>query len=139
MNKKLNLLLIAMILLFPIKGYALDNANITCNKTKLNKNEETTCQIITDNLGYEIASFQGKIILGDNLSLVSSSYDSNKWMYFGDNFSVADIEFATKNSYLLANNLSIATFKIKASNNASGTSKISLTNINTGKIEPTSY
>lgn len=130
MNKKIYSILIAMVLLFPIKGFALDNATISCNKTKLNKNEETTCQIVTGNLGYEIASFQGKIVLGDNLSLTSSSYDSNKWMYFGDNFSVTDIEFATKNSYLLANNLSIATFKIKASSNASGSSKISLTNIN---------
>lgn len=130
MNKKIYLLLITAVLLFPIKGFALDNVTISCNKTKLNKNEETTCQITTGNLGYEIASFQGKVALGDNLSLTSSSYDSNKWMYFGDNFSVTDIEFATKNSYLLANNLSIATFKIKASSNASGSSKISLTNIN---------
>ncbi len=130
MNKKLCLMLIAVVLLFPIKSYALENATISCNKTKLNKNEETTCQINTGNLGYEIASFQGKITLGDNLSLTSSSYDSSKWMFFGTNFSVTDIELATKNSYLLANNLHIATFKIKASGNASGTSKISLTNIN---------
>ena len=130
MNKRLYLILIAVVLLFPINGYALDNAIITCNKTRLNKNEETTCQITTGNVGYEIASFQGKIVLGDNLSLTSSSYDSDKWMYFGSNFSVTDIELATRNSYLLANNLHIATFKIKASNNAIGTSKISLININ---------
>ena len=76
MNKKLYLLLIMVFLLFPMRSYSLENATISCNKTKLSKNEETTCQIITGNLGYEIASFQGKISLGSNLTLTSSSYDS---------------------------------------------------------------
>ena len=131
---KKSIFFILMLLLLPINAYATNDVSITCNKTKLKINEETTCSLNINNLDFTIIDVTGKVVIGDNLQLISSSYDKNIWLSLDNTFSVTDINLMRHNNDKI-NKVSIATFKIKASNVANGTSTISFSNILTGNSE----
>ena len=52
MKKVFYILIISALLLIPSKVNATNDVNISCGKTKLNKNEETSCTISVNNLNF---------------------------------------------------------------------------------------
>ena len=130
MKKKIYFVLL-LLLLFPTKICAANNANINCGKTMLKKNEEITCMISVNNLNFVATDITGQIQLGDNLSLISSSYNKNTWVSLAKEFTVADIDLI-RTEVSKKSSLSVATFKVKASATASGSSNITFKNIAIG-------
>lgn len=131
---KKNILFILLLILFPINTYAANDISINCNKNQLKINEETTCNLKVNNLDFIIIDVTGKVKLGDNLSLINSSYDSTKWLSLDNNFSVLDINLMRHNNDKI-NSITIATFKIKANKEATGESKINFDNIAIGNSD----
>lgn len=123
-----------ILLLFPFKVCATNNVNIICNKTALKINEETTCTINISDLNFTIIDITGKVKVGDNLSITSSSYDSQTWLSLDKVFSVTDINLMRHNNDKI-NSITIATFKIKASGNATGDSQIVFESVAAGNSD----
>lgn len=131
MKKVFYILTISVLLLIPSKVYAANDVSISCGKTKLNKNEETSCTISVNNLNFKATDITGKIKTGNNLSITSSSYDRSVWLSLASNFTVEDLDLM-KNEVTSNTSLVIATFKVKASANATGTSTITFDNVAMG-------
>lgn len=131
---KKNILFIFLLLLFPINAFAANDVSINCNKKQLKINEETTCTLSVSNLDFTIIDVTGKVSVGDNLSITSSSYDKDKWLSLDEKFSVTDINLMRHNNDKI-NSITIATFKIKASKDATGDSHISFNNIALGNSD----
>jgi len=129
-NMKKNLFFIFILLILPLKVNAA-NVSINCNKTKLNINEETTCKLNINNLDFVITDITGKVNIGDNLTITSSTYDSKTWLSLDTKFNVTDINLMRQEKNSLSS-VTIATFKIKASATATGTSTISFSNVAAG-------
>ena len=115
-------------LLVPSYVDAANNININCGKTKLNKNEETSCTLSVTNLNFIPTDVSGSVKVGNNLSITNSSYNSGVWTSFDSSFNVKDINLI-RQSKSEVSSVTIAVFKVKASNNASGTSSISFNNV----------
>lgn len=131
MKKKI--LFIFILLILPFKVDAA-NVSINCNKIKLNINEETTCKLNISNLDFIITDVSGNVSVGENLTIASSSYDNNTWMSLDKKFNVTDINLMREDKTSLPS-VTIATFKIKASKEATGTSKISFNKVSVGNSE----
>lgn len=131
---KNNIFFLFLLLIIPFKVYATNDVKISCNKQNLKINEETTCTISISNLDFTIIDITGKIKVGDNLTITSSSYDSSKWLSLDNNFSVTDINLMRHNNNKV-NSVTVATFKIKASGNATGDSQIKFENIGIGNSD----
>ena len=131
---KKTIFFIFILLLIPLNVKATNDLTINCNKTNLKINEETSCTLNINNLDFTIIDVTGKVKVGDNLSIVSSSYNADKWLSLDTNFNVTDINLMRHNNDKI-NNITIATFKIKASNNATGDSEISFNNIAVGNSD----
>lgn len=131
---KKSIFLMFIFLLVPLKAFAANDVSISCSKTKLKINEETTCKINANNLNFNAIDVTGKIKLGSNLQLVSSSYDKGTWLSLDNKFSVTDINLM-RHSNEKVNSITIATFKIKASDTATGESSIEFNNIALGNSE----
>ena len=134
-NKKVNkkkkiksFIILFILLLVPSYVDAANNININCGKTKLNKNEETSCTLSVTNLNFIPTDVSGSVKVGNNLSITSSSYNSGVWTSFDSSFNVKDINLI-RQSKSEVSSITIAVFKVKASNNASGTSSISFNNV----------
>lgn len=131
MKKVFYILIISALLLIPSKVNATNDVNISCGKTKLNKNEETSCTISVNNLNFKATDITGKIKVGNNLSITSSSYDNSVWLSLASKFTVEDLDLM-KNEVTSQTSLTVATFKVKASANATGTSSITFDNVAMG-------
>ena len=131
MKKSSYFILILMLIFIPINTYAANDISISCDKTKLNKNEEVNCLVSVNNLNFIVTDITGQIQMGENLSLVSSSYDGDQWVSLASSFTVADLDLIRK-EISEKSSLTIASFKVKASSVASGTSSITFKNIGIG-------
>jgi len=131
---KKSIFLMFIFLLMPLTVMAVNDINVSCGKIKLKINEETTCKLNVSNLNFNVIDVTGKVKLGNNLQLVSSSYDKGVWLSLDDKFSVTDINLMRhKNDKI--NSITIATFKIKASANATGDSSVSFNNVSFGNSD----
>lgn len=111
MKKKLVLIGILTIILIPKNIYALSgNIIITCDKTTLNKNEMTICNISGENFKEEVSSIHAKINIDDNVSLVSINKDST-WEGAVSN-GIIDVYTDTNKT----GNFNITSIKIEAKN-----------------------
>lgn len=124
------ILIIIMLLLFPINVYAKDLV-IECNDIILENTKETICQIKAKDLSFDVTNIKGKIIVSDNLKILSSSYDDTIWKIFDQKFSVEDINLISENKNN-GNNFIIATFKIRANNKQDTTGEIKFTDVEIG-------
>lgn len=123
-------LTIAILILFPINVYAQD-LFIECNDILLENNKETECQIKATNLSFNVTNITGKIVVSNNLQIVSSSYDDSIWKIFDKKFSVEDINLISENKHN-GNHFIIANFKIKSNNKQNEEGKIQFINIELG-------
>ena len=126
--------LIAMFMLMTLNVHATNDVTITCDKTKLKINEETTCRLNVSNLDFNVTDVTGKIVLGNNLQLTSSSYDKSIWLSLDNTFVVTDINLI-RNGNDKVNNITVATFKVKASANATENSTINFNNVALGNSD----
>lgn len=127
MNKKI-LLIIVVFLMFPLVVLADEEVIITCDKLEMKNNEEIECQILVENLSFNVTSISGEIELDKNLELVSSSYDEEKWKMLDQNFNVKNINLISEEKDE-ENTFTIATFKVKAINKEEGVSTIKFNNV----------
>ena len=127
-NKVEIIILVLFLFLIPDCVLASNDINISCDKTKLNSNEETSCSLSVSNLDFVPTDVAGTVKVGNYLSIVSSSYDRSNWTSFDSNFSVSDINLIRQSKDKVSS-LTIATFKVKASSGAVGSSTISFNNI----------
>ena len=127
-NKVGIIILVLFLFLIPDCVLASNDINISCDKTKLNSNEETSCSLSVSNLDFVPTDVAGTVKVGNYLSIVSSSYDRSNWTSFDSNFSVSDINLLRQSKDKVSS-LTIATFKVKASSGAVGSSTISFNNI----------
>lgn len=131
---KRNIFLALLFFIMPLSVYATNDVSIVCENTKLKINEETSCKLYASNLDFTVIDVSGAVKLGDNLQLISSSYDKNVWLSLDTNFSVTDINLMRHNNTNISG-ITIATFKVKATSNATGNSNISFNNILFGNSE----
>ena len=127
-NKVGIIILVLFLFLIPDCVLASNDINISCDKTKLNSNEETSCSLSVSNLDFVPTDIAGTAKVGNYLSIVSSSYDKSNWTSFDSNFSVSDINLIRQSKDKVSS-LTIATFKVKASSGAVDSSTISFNNI----------
>lgn len=124
------ILIIATLILFPVNVYA-KNITIECNDTVLENTKETECEIIAKNLEFNVTNITGKIIVSDNLKIVSSSYDDAVWKIFDKKFTVEDINLISENKHN-GNSFAIAKFKLKAINQKHSNGEIKFIDIELG-------
>lgn len=134
MKRKMFFIILFFLLLMPTEVYAANNVSISCDKTKLKANEETSCRLNLSNLNFTAIDVSGSLNLGGNLSIVSSSYDRDVWLSLDNSFDIKSINLI-RHTNTFSSNLTIATFKIKASANASGSSVINFNNILVGNSD----
>lgn len=131
-NIKVNVLIfILLLLLVPNRVDAVNDLVIDCDKTKLSKNEEISCDLSVKNLNFTPTDVVGVVKVGNNLSITSSSYNKSNWVSFDSNFSVKDINLIRQSDKEISK-IVIASFKVKSSSNASGSSTISFNNVSMG-------
>ena len=107
---KKNIFLIGVIcsILIPINVSALTGSvSLSCDKTKLKPNEETTCSVKA-NTNDEVSAVGARIVLGSNLTLTSVTTDS-AWQGDGNDGNIQLYIGENKKG-----NFNIATFKVKA-------------------------
>ena len=127
-NKVGIIILVLFLFLIPDCVLASNDINISCDKTKLNSNEEISCNLSVSNLDFVPTDVAGTVKVGNDLSIVSSSYDKSNWTSFDSNFSVSDINLIRQSKDKVSS-FTIATFRVKASSGAVGSSTISFNNI----------
>lgn len=121
--KKKMFLLGVIGLLMPFSADALSgNVSLSCDKTKLNVGESTTCSI-KGNITEEVSAVSAKIELGENLTLVSVTTDSS-WQGDGED---GNIELYTDNNK--TGEFNIGTFIVKAGTTTGVSSSISLKDV----------
>lgn len=123
---KKNIFLIGVIcsILIPINVSALTGSvSLSCDKTKLKPNEETTCSVKA-NTNDEVSAVGARIVLGSNLTLTSVTTDSS-WEGNGDD---GNIQLYVDNNK--KGNFNIATFKVKAGSvNTGADTSVSLSDV----------
>lgn len=123
---KKNVFLIGVIcsILIPINVSALTgNVSLSCDKTKLKPNEETTCSVKA-NTNEDVSAVGARITLGSNLTLTSVTTDSS-WEGNGDD---GNIQLYIDNNK--KGNFNIATFKVKAGSvNTGADTSVSLSDV----------
>jgi len=131
MKKKI-LLLTVLLLVLPLNVFAEENEiSIECNDYFLENKSETLCEIVAKNFDFIVTSISGQVKLGSNLKLIESNYDDQNWKMLDDKFDVQDINLMSENKEMKTN-FTIAKFKIKATNNNGGQTKIQFVNVTLG-------
>lgn len=123
---KKNVFLIGVIcsILIPINVSALTgNVSLSCDKTKLKPNEETTCSVKA-NTNEDVSAVGARIVLGSNLTLTSVTTDS-AWQGDGNDGNIQLYIGENKKG-----NFNIATFKVKAGSvNTGADTSVSLSDV----------
>lgn len=116
----------------PIHIFALEeNITISCNQSLLKNNMETECKIEAKNLNFMTTSITGQVKVSENLSIMNSSYDKDKWKILDKTFSVEDINLISENKST-ESSFTIATFKLKAKNTNDSTGEVMFVNVELG-------
>lgn len=126
MKKKIIIFIALISVLLPINVKALTGSiNLSCDKTKLNPNEETTCYV-KGNINEEVSGIDATLVLGDNLTLSSITKDSI-WDSGDVGTDSNKIVLVTSNNP--KGNFNVVTFKVKAGSKSNIDTKISLSDV----------
>lgn len=126
MKKKIIIFIALISVLLPINVKALTGSiNLSCDKTKLNPNEETTCYV-KGNINEEVSGIDATLVLGDNLILSSITKDSI-WDSGDVGTDSNRIVLVTSNNP--KGNFNVVTFKVKAGSKSNMDTKISLSDV----------
>lgn len=126
MKKKIIIFIALISVLLPINVKALTGSiNLSCDKTKLNPNEETTCYV-KGNINEEVSGIDATLVLGDNLILSSITKDSI-WDSGDVGTDSNKIVLVTSNNP--KGNFNVVTFKVKARSKSNMDTKISLSDV----------
>ena len=126
MKKKIIIFIALISVLLPINVKALTGSiNLSCDKTKLNPNEETTCYV-KGNINEEVSGIDATLVLGDNLILSSITKDSI-WDSGDVGTDSNKIVLVTSNNP--KGNFNVVTFKVKAGSKSNMDTKISLSDV----------
>lgn len=126
MKKKIIIFIALISVLLPINVKALTGSiNLSCDKTKLNPNEETTCYV-KGNINEEVSGIDATLVLGDNLTLSSITKDSI--------WDSGDVGTDSNKIVLVTSNnpkgsFNVVTFKVKAGSKSNMDTKISLSDV----------
>lgn len=126
MKKKIIIFIALISVLLPINVKALTGSiNLSCDKTKLNPNEETTCYV-KGNINEEVSGIDATLVLGDNLILSSITKDSI--------WDSGDVGTDSNKIVLVTSNnpkgsFNVVTFKVKAGSKSNIDTKISLSSV----------
>lgn len=126
MKKKIIIFIALISVLLPINVKALTGSiNLSCDKTKLNPNEETTCYV-KGNINEEVSGIDATLVLGDNLTLSSITKDSI--------WDSGDVGTDSNKIVLVTSNnpkgsFNVVTFKVKAGSKSNIDTKISLSSV----------
>lgn len=126
MKKKIIIFIALISVLLPINVKALTGSiNLSCDKTKLNPNEETTCYV-KGNINEEVSGIDATLVLGDNLILSSITKDSI--------WDSGDVGTDSNKIVLVTSNnpkgsFNVVTFKVKAGSKSNMDTKISLSDV----------
>ncbi len=125
MKKKLIVLICGAALILPnlIVSASDDKLEISCEKTKLNANESTTCIVSANITDKEISAVDATISLGENLTLGEVTV-SDIWEGDGDGGRITVYTDENKSG-----TFDIATFEITANNVSGVDTSVSLTNV----------
>ena len=115
-----------ILMLIPNNIKALSaQVNLNCDKYIIKTGDEISCDINVSTNSGKLSAFEGKIVLSDNLELIST-YSSNIWEGYGDNGKYALYTDTMKDG----ENISIGSFKVRVKNSANnGQEIISIENI----------
>ncbi len=126
MKKKIIIFIALIVVLLPVNVKALTgNINLSCDKIKLNPNEETTCYV-KGNINEEVSGIDATLVLGDNLTLSSITKDSI-WDSGDVGTDSNKIVLVTSNNP--KGNFNVVTFKVKAGSKSNIDTKISLSGV----------
>lgn len=126
MKKKIIIFIALISVLLPINVKALTGSiNLSCDKIKLNPNEETTCYV-KGNINEEVSGIDATLVLGDNLTLFSITKDSI-WDSGDVGTDSNKIVLVTSNNP--KGNFNVVTFKVKAGSKSNIDTKISLSDV----------
>lgn len=126
MKKKIIIFIALIGVLLPVNVKALTGSiNLSCDKVKLNPNEETTCYV-KGNINEEVSGIDATLVLGDNLTLSSITKDSI--------WDSGDVGTDSNKIVLVTSNnpkgsFNVVTFKVKAGNKSNIDTKISLSDV----------
>lgn len=101
--------------------------SLNCDKTNVVVGDSVTCNIKANIVSGKMTSFQGKILLSNNLQLISSTYSSN-WSEFS---SSSNGFYQLSTASMFSGSVDIGHFVVKVLSN-NGDSKISIDNIKIG-------
>ena len=125
--KKYLVLILFIVLCLPCIVKA-EIVEISCDKRDVKNGEEINCQIMAKEIDFKTTSLSGKIVLDEQLELISSDYDETVWK-------ILDSEFVVTNMNLISEEIMedsdylIAIFKVKAINEETVVSKVKLTDV----------
>lgn len=126
MKKKIIIFIALISVLLPINVKALTGSiNLSCDKTKLNPNEETTCYV-KGNINEEVSGIDATLVLGDNLILSSITKDS---IWDGGDVGTDSNKIVLVTSNNPKGNFNVVTFKVKAGSKSNMDTKISLSDV----------
>lgn len=126
MKKKIIIFIALIGVLLPVNAKALTGSiNLSCDKIKLNPNEETTCYV-KGNINEEVSGIDATLVLGDNLTLSSITKDSI-WDSGDVGTDSNKIVLVTSNNP--KGNFNVVTFKVKAGSKSNIDTKISLSGV----------
>lgn len=126
MKKKIIIFIALIGVLLPVNVKALTGSiNLSCDKIKLNPNEETTCYV-KGNINEEVSGIDATLVLGDNLTLSSITKDSI-WDSGDVGTDSNKIVLVTSNNP--KGNFNVVTFKVKAGSKSNIDTKISLSSV----------
>lgn len=126
MKKKIIIFIALIGVLLPVNVKALTGSiNLSCDKIKLNPNEETTCYV-KGNINEEVSGIDATLVLGDNLTLSSITKDSI--------WDSGDVGTDSNKIVLVTSNnpkgsFNVVTFKVKAGSKSNIDTKISLSSV----------
>lgn len=126
MKKKIIIFIALIGVLLPVNVKALTGSiNLSCDKIKLNPNEETTCYV-KGNIDEEVSGIDATLVLGDNLTLSSITKDSI--------WDSGDVGTDSNKIVLVTSNnpkgsFNVVTFKVKAGSKSNIDTKISLSSV----------
>ncbi len=131
MKKKIIIFIALIGVLLPVNVKALTGSiNLSCDKIKLNPNEETTCYV-KGNINEEVSGIDATLVLGDNLTLSSITKDSI-WDSGDVGTDSNKIVLVTSNNP--KGNFNVVTFKVKAGSKSNIDTKISLSDVKLSNV-----
>ena len=116
--RKYAVLIFFLMLTFPITINAKERLEISCNKLELKTNEETECKIIGKDLDFIITGISAKLKISENIEVINSNYNDNKWIMLDEKFDIMDINLINEKP-IKEEIIEISSFKIKSNSNKS--------------------